>query len=259
MHIHRAFAFPAIFAFAILCGPSAPALAQDEVSLPVLSWDDDISRFQFDVDKYVGQRLSLSCPPRSSSNETAQVSGTGIYPSGTPLCPAALHAGVIDTNGGSFTVQLNPGAAQYVGSTQNGVTSEGLPATDRSIAFLTPDDLGLLDEVRAEHLPRLEWDTRFTHTGLANRDLLGQRFTFVCPSAPAPLPVSRVVGTDLYAFATPLCPAARHAGAVSLDGGVIEVQLLPRAKRLQGSTRNGVRSHSGSSGIRTLVFVEPQS
>ena len=51
------------------------------------------------------------------------IHGTDVYPSNAPVCAAARHAGRIDAGGGTVTVQLNPGADEYPGSTRNGVTS----------------------------------------------------------------------------------------------------------------------------------------
>lgn len=221
-----------------------------------MEWDDTIAKFQVDSANFVGQRITFTCPYRAPGTEAVPLYGTQVYPSDAPLCPAALHAGSITADGGTVTVQLNPGAERYAGSEQNGVVSADLPATERSILFVSDETMAAADEVRAPFLPRLEWDTRFTATGLANRDLIGQRFAFVCPPAPAPLPVGRVVGTDTYAFATPLCLAALHAGNVDLKGGGILVEMGEGNQRLQGSLRNGVESNSGNSGIRTISFVD---
>lgn len=233
-----------------------PVLASDDRTPPSIEWDDTISKFQADADKFIGQRITFSCPYRAPGSDDEPLYGTSIYPSEAPLCLAAKHAGLITDEGGTATVQLNPGAERYEGTAAHGVTSADLPASERSVVFVTGATEASANATRAPHLPRLKWDQRFTHTGLANRDLIGQRFAFVCPPAPAPLPVGRVVGTDTYAFATPLCLAAMHAGVVTQQGGPITVLMGKGSMKLQGSTRNGVSSKSGSSGIRSLTFVD---
>lgn len=105
---------------------------------------------------------------------------------------------------------------------------------------------------RAHHLT---WDTKFTATGLASRKLIGHDFLFYCPPAPSRLVPRRVTGTDRYAFHTVVCRAAVHAGRINMSGGNVTVRMLEGNMKLVGSTRNGIETKSGYSGIRTLVFV----
>jgi hypothetical protein len=67
-----------------------------------------------------GERFLITCGALTS---TPGIWGTGLYTDDSPLCTAAVHAGVISTAGGVFTVEILPGLTQYVGSTANGVTS----------------------------------------------------------------------------------------------------------------------------------------
>lgn len=106
---------------------------------------------------------------------------------------------------------------------------------------------------RAYHLT---WDEKFTSTGLANRKLIGHDFKFYCPPAPSKLTPRRIHGTDRYAFHAVVCRAAVHAGRITFSGGNVTVRMLEGNMKLVGSTRNGVTTKSGSSGIRTLVFVD---
>lgn len=255
LSVVRGAAMPAAFAaLALAVWPNA-GVAEGRPTPPVIEWDDAISKFQADADKFIGQRITFTCPYRAPGTPLEPLYGTGGYPSEAPLCVAAAHAGLVTAEGGTVTVQLNPGVDAYLGSAENGITSGDLPATPRSIMFVTGETAAVANEIRAPHLPRLEWDKRFTHTGLANRDLVGQRFAFICPPAPSPLPVGRVQGTDTYAFATPVCLAALHAGAVTPAGGPVVVEMGPGNVKLQGSTRNGIESKSGSSGIRSITFA----
>lgn len=89
------------------------------------------------------------------------------------------------------------------------------------------------------------------------RTLLGQRFVFKCPKAPAKLSGRRVYGTDRYAFNSYVCLAAVHAGRLTMDGGFVAVQMVEPAGKLEGSTRNGVESKSGPAGDRQLIFLSP--
>ncbi len=234
------------------------AIAQNaDPVVPELEWDTGLKKFQFDADKFIGQRFSAVCPPRSIRDEVEPIFGTDVYPSKNPICVAALHAGKITTDGGPVTVQLNPGAESYTGSSRNGIDSGNLPGTPRSMVFVDATDATAADEARAPYIERLKWDFRFTDSGYARKDLVGQRFTFDCPVAPGDLRLRRVVGTDSYAHNSIVCQAAVHAGKITMEeGGIVEVQLDPGIKRLVGSIRNGIETADGSGNPRSISFVD---
>ncbi len=234
----------------VTASPSTP-----ERIIPEFSWETSMSRYQMDKDKFIGQRLTFSCPKRSVGQTNEAVFGTDVYPSTTPLCTAAMHAGVISANGGVVTAQLNPGADEYKGTSRNGVTSGDLPATERSVVFVEGDNAAA-NTVQEKHVPHLTWDTKFTATGLANKDMVGQQFSFVCPAAPSDMTPRSVYGTDQYAFHSIVCRAAVHAGKITTEGGPVLVQLNPAVSKVVGSIRNNVQSESGPGGIRSLVFLD---
>ncbi|GMG84769.1 hypothetical protein LNKW23_39850 [Paralimibaculum aggregatum] len=101
----------------------------------------------------------------------------------------------------------------------------------------------------------IDWDTKFTRTGLADRKLVGHEFRFYCPPAPSRLTPRRVYGTDVYRFDVWICRAAVHAGKIDLGGGNVTLKMLDGNVKLQGSTRNGITSKDGFSGVRSTVFV----
>ena len=218
--------------------------------------DTSLVKFQIDKDKFIGQRFSAQCPELTRGDLETTVYGTDVYPSDNSICIAALHAGKVDKNGGVVTLQINPGAEAYIGSERNGVTTASLPATQRSFIFIDETNAAAADEVREEYIPRIKWDTKFTKTGFAYKQLLGQQFTFKCPTAPSDLRPRRLVGTDSYDFKAMVCRAAVHAGALTLDGGFVDVQMDPGMKKLVGSIRNGVKTSNGASTLRTISFVD---
>lgn len=239
----------AAFAAIAICSHSVARAA-----VPEVEWDTTINHFQIDSDKFVGQRLSVRCAPRHVRTESEKVYGSDVYTTDSPICFAALHAGVISSDGGTVTAQVIPGAKAYNGSIRNGVTSESRPETQRAIVFVAGGNKAA-DAIRSEYQQRLDWDTKFTRTGLANRELVGQQFAFYCPRAPEDMRPRRVVGTDSYAFDSMICRAAVHAGAITTDGGPVIVQMNDREPELVGSIRNGIESSNGSSGVRSLTFV----
>jgi hypothetical protein len=232
------------------------AAQSDSRSIPEIDWDTALKSFQFDHDKFIGQRLTVKCPPYSVKKTEEVVYGTDTYPSNNSICLAALHAGKIDKAGGVVTVQLNPGESEYTGSSRNGVTTKNLPGTHRSMVFVGGSKTPGADQIHLAHIPRIDWDTKFTATGFANRRLVGQRFTFNCPAAPNNLRPRRVVGTDSYAFHSIVCRAAVHAGKITLAGGIVTVQMDPGIPKLVGSIRHGIETHDGPGGHTTISFVD---
>lgn len=251
--------FAAAAALGLSIGQAAVNAATAETASPMvpeLKWNTPLKHFQFDADKFVGQRLTAKCPPRSVRDKDAAIQGTDVYPSTNAICVAALHAGRITTEGGLVTVQLNPGLESYQGSARNGVTSADLPGTPRSIIFVGADNAAAAGEAQRPYIPRIDWETKFTATGLANKDLVGQQFTFNCAEAPAGKKLRRISGTDTYDFASFVCVAALHAGRITTDGGLVTVRMEPGMPKLIGSIRNGVESHDGPGGHTTISFVD---
>ena len=245
----------AVLAAALSVG-SGTASASDTRAIPEIDWKASLKKFQFDHDKFVGQRFTAKCLPTSTRQKFKDIYGTNVYPSNNSLCTAALHAGKIDLEGGVVTVQLNPGAESYAGSSRNGIDSGNLPATPRSIVFIDAATPPEIDEILVSHAPRIDWDTQFTKTGLAYRQLVGQRFTFNCHPAPQNMRERIVVGTDVYEYSSLICRAAVHAGKMTTDGGLVTVQMGSRQKNLVGSIRNGIESQDGSGRNNTISFVD---
>ena len=102
----------------------------------------------------------------------------------------------------------------------------------------------------------VDWDTKFTATGLADRNKVGHSFKFYCPPAPNRMTPRRVSGVDRYDFHTVICRAAVHAGKIDFGGGNVTLRMEDGNVKLQGSTRNGITTKPGPSGIRTVVFVD---
>jgi len=66
------------------------------------------------------------------------VAGSSIYTSGSGICKAAVHAGVMGSEGGQVMVTVGFGQKSYVGSTAGSVTSEGHGADKRSVVIARP-------------------------------------------------------------------------------------------------------------------------
>ena len=204
----------------------------DGRSVPMVKWDTTLEKFQYNQDKFIGKRFTAMCP-----STTQKAKGTpdnkAVYPRDHSICSAGLQSGAIDAKGGMVTVQLNQENMSVVGHS----------------------DAKDTDKVYREHIPQVNWDTKFTSTGLGYKQLIGQRFSFECPKAPGNMRARRVVGTDSYAFKSMICRAAVHAGAITTDGGIVTVQMNPGNAKLTGSVRHGIETKKGTSGLSALSFV----
>jgi hypothetical protein len=83
-----------------------------------VSWSDTATSTR----GLLGVRFRYSCPDLAGGT-TNTIWGTSLYTDDSAVCVAGAHAGVIQTDGGLVTIEVLPGAAAYVGSTQNGITS----------------------------------------------------------------------------------------------------------------------------------------
>lgn len=175
-----------------------------------------------------GRRVTLVCPPQG---QVADVWGTDRYTDDSPVCPAAVHAGVIAADrGGVVTIAIEPGQSAYPASTRNGVPSKAFGQWGGSFSF-----------VRSSGEGRVDWGT--TARGLTTA--LGQSITLECPAGGT---VGRVYGTDTYTDDSSICTAAVHAGlATRTDGGRVTIEATGEQAAFASSHRNGVTSQGYAS------------
>jgi hypothetical protein len=70
----------------------------------------------------VGKVWRVSCP--ADCVASASVWGTDLYTSDSPVCAAAIHAGVLTAAGGDATLTLAGPQTSFRGSAQNGIISQ---------------------------------------------------------------------------------------------------------------------------------------
>jgi hypothetical protein len=80
-----------------------------------------------------GLVLSFVCPPNGTP---ATIWGTDVYTDDSPVCTAAVHAGLISlTGGGTIAAEILAGQSSYLGSTRNGITSTAYGVWQGSVVF----------------------------------------------------------------------------------------------------------------------------
>jgi hypothetical protein len=82
-----------------------------------------------------GQRYLYICSPGGSPG---YLWGTGTYTDDSSVCTAAVQQGLITlAKGGYVTIEIQPGANSYTGSTKNGITSSDWGSWSGSYTFVT--------------------------------------------------------------------------------------------------------------------------
>ncbi len=82
-----------------------------------------------------GERFTFDCP--AIDQPTNRVYGTDTYTADSPICQAAIHAGVLRRGrAGAVTIEIGRGAKEYLGSTQNGMTSASFGPYASSYTFV---------------------------------------------------------------------------------------------------------------------------
>ena len=81
--------------------------------------------------------ITCTCGP---SAMTGSVWGTDTYTSDSSICRAALHAGAVETSGGTVMVAPAAGCPNYEGTERNGVKSSHWGAYGRSFSFPAVSD-----------------------------------------------------------------------------------------------------------------------
>ena len=104
----------------------ASAEATDKVyrdNIQRIKWDSKFTKSIGGSKHFIGQQFTFDCPAAPSSLPPRRIVGTDLYAFNTKTCIAALHAGVLTTDGGLVTVQMNPGREKLVGSVRDGLES----------------------------------------------------------------------------------------------------------------------------------------
>lgn len=83
-----------------------------------------------------GAVVLVNC--QEGCENSSKVWGDGLYTKDSPICKAAIHAGVISKSGGKVKVTVQPGQDSYKGSTKNGITTESYGSFGGSYTVADP-------------------------------------------------------------------------------------------------------------------------
>ncbi len=82
--------------------------------------------------------------------------------------------------------------------------------------------------------------------------------SYACTCNPG-FAVGGVWGTHIYTTDSNICAAAQHAGAITADGGAVQVVAAPGQADYPGSTQNGITSQHWSAFDKSFMFVNPNA
>lgn len=167
--------------------------------------------------------------------------GTNIYSTDSNVCAAAQHAGAITAAGGNVLAVAAPGQAEYAATTQNGIASQHWGKLDSSFMFVNPQML--LGATGTKEAPAEAC------TALA----IGEERT-TCSCAAGSGAMGGVWGSGPYTADSTICAAAKHAGVIGANGGVVTAIRGPGVPVYRGSVANGVTSLDWESFDSSLMF-----
>jgi hypothetical protein len=183
-----------------------------------------------------GSLHQLACPAGCKADN---VVGTDDYTSDSPVCAAAVHAGMISGRGGEVTVMVEPGRPAYRGSKRNGVQSRDWGAYRGSFRFqgvprVAPEPEVAPAPVIVDAGCTLEANEIHGEPGSVHR--------VSCPGGCNNVTPAGVWGSNPYSGHSRICVAAIHAGLSTDRGGEFTLILEEAKPAFRGSKSNGVES-----------------
>ncbi|MGH8250226.1 MAG: LCCL domain-containing protein [Steroidobacteraceae bacterium] len=194
----------------VLLLSALPTFAQKSLGITVTQSAEDFRQ-------EIGKLLTFVCP--ATDGAKANVYGTDTYASYSPICAAAIHAGVLRSRrAGAVTILMGSGAKSFRGSERNGVVSHEYGAWGYSYTFARDGEPGTIN-----------WQTTWDPWSQ-----IPAKFTapvaVTCP--PEGNTDNPIWGTDFYQRDSGVCVAAVHAGVISVDkGGVVAIKRVPGPQR----------------------------
>ncbi|BAU11883.1 LCCL domain protein [Leptolyngbya sp. NIES-3755] len=202
-----------------------------------INWNTDATSHR----SQIGQIFSYRCPP---NGRVSVIYGSDFYSTGSSICTAAVHAGLITVPaGGIVAIQIQPETILF-GTTQSSVRTRSLSSSP-SFLFVNPATSAPLTDPK---IRIIGWGTDANH----QRGRLDQEFSYRClPNGE----ISTIYGTDVYSIGSSICTAAVHAGKITVkDGGTVTIRIGSE-QNFTGTTRNGVRTRNLRGSGASFTFL----
>ena len=217
----------------VLLGVGLFVAARPSLAQPSLQINAQQSPGGAGVDRQqIGARFTFICP--ASDGKDATVYGTDVYTDNSPICPAAIHAGVLRSGStGVVSIVLGSGSESFEGTERNGVTTRSYGRWGYSYTF-----------ARDDAPATVTWRTTWNWNERQVVDV-ATPIAVECPAAGKPDAV--IYGDGIYTLDSAICVAAVHAGAISAEqGGVVSVTMASASSDDSGGERFGIVSRRRS-------------
>ncbi|KAH3756926.1 cysteine-rich secretory protein LCCL domain-containing [Pelomyxa schiedti] len=190
------------------------------------------------------------CRGKISGCTGGVVYGTDTYSPRSNVCSAALHAGVIGLEGGSFSVAKHPNyKGEFIASVRNGIESHAAPSHKNGAfsCYALKDSSSL-----AQHTAEKTW---------ADAINCGHRggIFFFCKGIANGCPGGTIWGTGVYTSDSCVCTAALHSGAITPQGGYFSVIHASGQESYPSSTMHGISSLGYSEPWHSSIVIKPLS
>lgn len=142
---------------------------------------------------HVGDVFLVSCPEKCDE-ETGTVKGTFVYTFDSPICKAAIHAGVLNSNAADdVVVVVGPKHKTFVGTKRNEVESHTFNGTSQSFQVSVPTTSLLNEEKRSstkadkdellgKDVAEEEVPSVFNKSGKVVRSFVQPNFQWIAPT-----------------------------------------------------------------------------
>jgi outer membrane protein OmpA-like peptidoglycan-associated protein len=238
-----------------VAGNAKPAQSDDAAAAPAAAPADQQGAMTLDVcpsnyGNFPEDAPPLTCGCSADAMKEGNVRGANPYYYQSSLCRAALHAGAIGDGGGQITVKPEK-SAFFPAVAKNGVETdswgEGM-GFRVEVAGVAPAQAGdpstAPAQAPADQKNAMTLDVCPSNYGNFPEDAP----PLTCGCSADAVKQGNIRGANPYYYQSALCRAALHAGAVTAQGGQIQVE--PAAQPFFPAViRNGVDSDSWGEGM----------
>lgn len=193
----------------------------------------------------IGSQFLVSCIENCTKSKYFIKGTNNYYTPDSSICKAAIHAGIYKPNMGNknntFVIRIVEGLLEYKSSRGHfGILSKSEKQSQlRSFSVLSENE---------ENIFTCSTDGQF----ILNLSV-GEKRTINCPSN-CNIIKDKIYGTNIYSPTSVLCKAAIHSGALSNQGGLVEIIVGTGQEEFKGSTQNNVESFSSNNHSRSITF-----
>ena len=107
----------------------------------------------------------------------------------------------------------------------------------------------------SKRIPEIGWSSRPSSMGIDKAKNVGKTYNFFCQSAESDLIHAPIWGTNVYTSNSGICSTAVHSGMISIEGGLVSIEVLEGQEFYTGSKKNGVESEDHIDTSLSYTFV----